>query len=168
LKLELVVLDSVVELFRNSIDSDCLILQFEQVGLWSCGKWGDYEGYLIENGKFEDEDRNEFSSVNDTREFHDARGAHEGYIEDLSSPNSFQNLGGATPKRGNRNEKPSDDIFKIRILGVEIKTQEGAEDAIFLKLAKESILLDLILQDTTYPISPGENYPLKGKSSFGD
>jgi len=156
LKLELAILDSFIEIFRNSIDSESLILFFKEVGLWSCGKWGNFPGFLIENGQFEDENQN-MTEADNTSQFEDAMSGKEEDADFHTYEGNRFSVFDSNKRHHKTHLDQSEDMYKLMIIGVEIKTNHGAEDTVFVRLAKESLTLDIILAEEASPgvlISP--------------
>lgn len=51
----MLILDSQVIGFRNSLSEDALYLSFQKLAFWTTGKWGKNGGELIETGKLSSE-----------------------------------------------------------------------------------------------------------------
>jgi len=165
MKLELVVLESIIEGFRNSLSDSALYFDLKKLGLWSCGKWGNESGTLIETGKFEWELEKQEETTN-SEKFEDAE---SGEIDDETS-NLYDNLRFAdkSPTRPDkRTQQPGafpEDTYKLTIEGLTVKDREkGGDESIFIKFADNSYDLEIIFEDKTFPIKEKnqKEYPMK-------
>jgi hypothetical protein len=158
MKLEIVLIDTYVELFRNSLDNDSLFLHCRKLGVWSTGKWGDEAGILIETEEFERDTKDESSADS----FQDAV---EGKIEEEESSIFEEQMfeGKVPPKIFKKvDTKHTEETYKIRMAGATISTKlkSTTPDFQFAKFDEHSLDLDVIFEDKTY-VQPGGEWPMK-------
>ena len=160
MKLELVILNSVIEVFRNSVDINdpSLLFKFDKIGFWSCGKWGSEPGYLIDGGIFE-EDKTIVIRDDDTAGFEDAMNGEEA-IDDLVNKSHFP----SGDKIRDESFDDKSDVFNLKIFNLKAVTGKNKDKHLFLSLGQnESLALKIIFEDPSYDRknSSTDPFPLK-------
>ena len=154
MKLELVVLNSFIEIFRNSVADDCLYLYFNKLGLWSTGLWGDDCGDLLKNGRFEFE-VNPNDPFNKTDSFKDPMSEtaqdgvwNTGYHEKSKAP-----------------QISNDDTFKIMIEGIQMRTAMiNLKSTLFAEFDQKcSLEMEIIFEDNDFNFFPQDENFMKRK-----
>lgn len=159
-KFSLLILNSLVQVPRNSASNDFLMVLSEKIGLWSVGKWGDHCGKLIDKGYFDFEKEVHDDDFDD---FHDAIEDEDEQIEDQAKNNQ--------PSSDFPKEDPSNkdqDKLHVMIYGLKVRVAPGDSDLeLLLTFARRSMHVQIIFDDKGFflPGFPQTVTPLKSTTT---
>lgn len=178
-KFSLLILNSLIQMPRNSASDDYLMVKCKKIGLWSVGKWGDHCGRLIEHDFFDFEKEEDGRDEEDFKDAFDNQAELEQYLKDSQKPQGkwFHRNQREQPEK-KKITIPEDDQMRISIEGLqifikppeddpELTSEESQKEKLFASISKKgSIKINIIFEDKTPLILQQHQteYPMKSES----
>lgn len=147
LRLEVLVIDSIIIAPRNSISKDSFTLKLDKLALWSTGAWGIEPSNLIEEALFEWEKNQE--------SFYSAVASPEDEFQEVAENDEDAEIFAETKNFHTRNVV---EYYILKINGLrgyntefyQTEADKRKEKGLFLQAEKESLTLNIFFEDDSY------------------